>query len=130
MVVQTRGDEPQKPDKSWAEEYAPWLIAAGLGGLALAGGAHYISQLTPTPPKKNVAFAEGDPDMLLYNQNPPSHKPPIPNPSYAYGTGKYTGNPFYAPGGKERYIKGVPVEGGFKVVTGKGVNFATGFYPE
>jgi len=46
MVVQTRGDEPGNPEKSWEEKYAPWLIAAGVGGgVALgAGGLHLINR--------------------------------------------------------------------------------------
>ena len=100
MVVQTRGDEPSKPEQSWAEKYAPYLIAAGVlgGGALLAGGTKaYLNQQEPeiikapkhprvyftengistTPPGTNLPLPELRPGMTITARRLPNYSPLI-----------------------------------------------------
>lgn len=92
MVVQTRGDEPKKEEKSWAEQYAPWLVAAGLIGGGLAVGAHYdTKRVEPTielifeaPHQGAVGTPLSAHYPWLKNRNPVTPKP-FKMPSYNLG---------------------------------------------
>lgn len=75
MVVQTRGDEPSKDDKSWEEKYAPWLLAAGLGGIAVGGGVVFGHSLTPRIPSTRELIWEAPKETV--DVGAMRYKPPI-----------------------------------------------------